>query len=232
MFADRVEAGRRLAAELMHLKGEAPVLLALPRGGVPVAFEIAEQLEAPVGLAVVRKIGAPDNPEFAIGAVAGATDPAVVLHDSTLRMLDLSREQLEPAINRAREALRDRSETYGMDAIRQDLRDKTVILVDDGIATGATMEAAVEWARQYQPRRLVVAVPVGSPTSLAKLAERVDEVVCADPDDWISAVSSAYLDFAQVDDETVRALLQRAAEKRSVETNASGSKSSAGRPPD
>ena len=216
VFADRAEAGRRLAAELIHLKGEAPVLLALPRGGVPVAFEIAAQLAAPLGLVLVRKIGAPYNPEFAVGAVAGAADPVVVLHDSALKMLDLSREELRPAIDRACEALRERRETYGAAAIQDDLRDKTVILVDDGIATGATMEAAVAWARRQRPRRLVVAVPIGSPASLAKLAEQADEVVCADRNDWYSAVSSAYLDFAQVDDETVRAMLRRAADRRSV----------------
>ncbi len=224
MFADRAEAGRRLAADLNHLKGEALVLLALPRGGVPVAFEIARLLKAPLGLALVRKIGAPDNPEYAVGAVAGATDPVVLLHDSTLRMLDLSREQLQPAIDRACEALRKRGETYGTPAIQEDLRDKTVILVDDGIATGATMEAAVAWARRQGPRRLVIAVPIGSPASLAKLAEQADEVVCADRNDWFSAVSSAYLDFGQVDDETVKAVLRQAAKKATVGTGDGGKK--------
>lgn len=224
MFADRAEAGRRLAADLYHLKDEAPVLLALPRGGVPVAAEIARQLKAPLGLALVRKIGAPDNSEYAVGAVAGATDPVVILHDSTLKLLDLSREQLQSAIDDACETLRRHGEAYCAVAIQEDLQDKTVILVDDGVATGATMEAAVAWARRQSPRRVVVAVPIGSPASLARLAEQADEVVCADRNDWFSAVSSAYLDFGQVDDETVKALLRQAANNPTVGTGDGGKK--------
>ncbi len=214
MFADRFDAGRRLAAELGHLKTEEPVLLALPRGGVPVAFEIARQLEAPLGLVFVRKLGAPFNPEFAVGAVADGADPVVVLHQPALTLLGLSKERLQPAIEQDLEELRRRREAYGPQSVREDLKGRTVILVDDGIATGATMEASVRWVRQRHPRRIVIAVPIGSPTTLASLAEEVDEVVCVEKDEWFSAVGSAYLNFAQVDDATVVDLLNRAAENR------------------
>lgn len=212
MFADRADAGRQLAAALTHLRGEDLLLLALPRGGVPVAFEISRQFKASLGLVLVRKIGAPYNREFAVGAVAGAADPVVVFHDSALRMMDLSREDMQPAVDREIAEIRKRRDAYGRDFIVEDLHAKTVILVDDGIATGATMEAAIEWARQRNPRRLVIAVPIGSPRTLAGLADRVDEIVCVNEDDWFSAVGSAYADFAQVSDETVRDLLRRAAE--------------------
>ena len=211
MFADRADAGRRLAAELLDLKAQDPLLLALPRGGVPVAFEIAGPLRAPLGLVFVRKLGAPFNPEYAIGAVANGADPVIILHEQPIAMLDLSKAHLQAAIDRDLEEIRRRRETYGPDAVKDDLAGKTVILVDDGIATGATMEAAVEWARRRSPRKLVIAIPIGSPTTLTKLAERVDEVVCVEKDEWFSAVGSAYLDFAQVDDETVSTLLRRAA---------------------
>lgn len=144
MFADRADAGRQLAAELLHLNTERPVLLALPRGGVPVAFEVAMQLEAPLGLVFVRKLGAPFNPEFAVGAVADGADSVAVLHQPALAMLGLSREHLQPAIDRDLEEIRQRRKTYGPEAIQEDLEGRTVILVDDGVATGATMEAAIE----------------------------------------------------------------------------------------
>ena len=214
MFADRFDAGRRLAAELSHLKTERPVLLALPRGGVPVAFEIARKLEAPLGLVFVRKLGAPLNAEFAVGAVADGGDPVVVLHQPALTLLGLSKERLQVAIELDLQELRRRREAYGPQAVREDLKGRTVILVDDGIATGATMEASVRWVRQRHPRRIVIAVPIGSPTTLASLAEEVDDVVCVERDDWFSAVGSAYLDFAQVDDATVMDLLRRSAENK------------------
>lgn len=216
MFADRADAGRQLAAALQHLKTENPLLLALPRGGVPVAFEIAERLDAPLGLILVRKLGAPFNPEFAVGAVADGEEPVIVLHEPALVMLGLSEERLQPAIDRDLEEIRRRREVYGPQAVPQDLAGRTVVLVDDGIATGATMEAAVEWARRRDPRRIVVAVPIGSPSTLETLGETVDEVVCVNRTEWFSSVGSAYLNFAQVDDATVTDLLRRAADARKV----------------
>ena len=224
MFTDRADAGRQLAAELVRFKTEDPLILALPRGGVPVAFEIAEQLQAPLGLVFVRKLGAPYNPEFAVGAVADGDEPVVVLHEHALRMLDLSKEQLIPSIARELEEILRRRDLYGPEAVKEDLAGRTVILVDDGIATGATMEAAVEWARRRKPRRLVIAVPIGSPTTLGRLAERVDDVVCANRDEWFSAVGSAYVNFDQVDDEAVRSLLRHAAENRLDEVSSDRSK--------
>ena len=220
MFADRADAGRQLAAKLLRLKKERPVLLALPRGGVPVAFEVAVQLESPLGLVFVRKLGAPFNPEFAVGAVADGAEPVVVLHEPALAMLGLSREHLQPAIDRDLDEICQRRKTYGPDAIPEDLEGRTVILVDDGIATGATMEAAVEWVRRRHPGRIVIAVPIGSPTTLASLAKAVDEVVCVEKNKWFSAVGSAYQNFAQVDDATVTDLLRRAAEARKVDDRA------------
>ncbi len=218
MFADRADAGRQLAEALRHLKPEQPLLLALPRGGVSVAFEVAERLDAPLGLVLVRKLGAPFNPEFAVGAVADGADPVIILHDSALAMLDLTRERLQPAIDRDLEEIRRRRAAYGEQAVLEDLAGRTVILVDDGIATGATMEAAIEWVRRRHPRRIVVAVPIGSPTTLEAIGETVDEVVCVNRSDWFSSVGSAYRDFAQVDDATVTELLRRAAGNRSAQT--------------
>lgn len=212
MFSDRADAGRQLAADLLHLKDQDPVLLALPRGGVPVAFEIAMALAAPLGLVFVRKLGAPYNREFALGAVADGDPAVVVLHEHALRMLDLSEGQMAPSIDRELAEIRKRRGIYGPEAVKEDLAAKTVILVDDGIATGATMEAAIAWVRRRDPRKIVVAVPIGSPTTLDKLATTVDEVVCPRRDEWLSSVGSAYMNFDQVDDATVRSLLCRAAD--------------------
>ena len=212
MYADRADAGRQLATDLLHLKDQDPVLLALPRGGVPVAFEIAKALAAPLGLVFVRKLGAPYNREFALGAVADGDPPVVVLHEHALRMLDLSEGQMAPSIDRELAEIQRRRGIYGPEALKEDLAAKTVILVDDGIATGATMEAAIAWVRRRNPRRIVVAVPIGSPSTLDKLGTTVDEVVCPSRDEWMSSVGSAYMNFEQVDDSTVSALLRRAAE--------------------
>ncbi len=220
MFADRNDAGRQLAAALLHLKDERPILLALPRGGVPVAFEVATQLDAPLALVFVRKLGAPFQPEFAVGAVADGAEPVIVLHKPALAMLGLTREALQPAIDRDLEEIRRRRKMYGPEAVPEELEGRTVILIDDGIATGATMEAAIEWVRRRHPGRIVIAVPIGSPTTLATLGEKVDEVVCVERSEWFSSVGSAYRDFAQVDDATVTDLLRRAAEPRDADNRA------------
>ncbi len=218
MFADRTDAGAQLASLLGHLKAEAPIVLALPRGGVPVAFEIARRLDAPLGLVFVRKLGAPINPEFAVGAVADGGDPVVVLHDRAIAMLGLTRDQLEPAIARDLNEIRQRRSTYGPEAVREDLAGRTTILVDDGIATGATMEAAIRWARRKDPSRVVVAVPVAAPDTVKRMGKEKAEVVCVHSPRWLTAVGSAYTDFTQVDDATVTALLRRAAaEMRAAE---------------
>ncbi len=217
MFADRVDAGRQLAAALLHLKDEKPILLALPRGGVPVAFEVATQLDAPLGLVFIRKLGAPFQPEFAVGAVADGAEPVIVLHKPALAMLGLTKEALQPAIDRDLEEIRRRRKIYGPEAVPDDLEGRTVILIDDGIATGATMEAAIEWVRRRHPGRMVIAIPIGSPTTLATLGEKVDEVVCVERSEWFSSVGSAYRNFAQVDDATVTDLLRRAAEARKAD---------------
>lgn len=220
MFADRVDAGRQLAAELLRLKDERPILLALPRGGVPVAFEVAAQLDAPLALVFVRKLGAPFQPEFAVGAVADGAEPVIVLHKPTLAMLGLTRKALQPAIDRDLEEIRRRRKMYGPEAVPEELEGRTVILIDDGIATGATMEAAIEWVRRRHPGRVVIAIPIGSPTTLATLGEKVDEVVCVERSEWFSSVGSAYRNFAQVDDATVTDLLRRAAEIRKADDRA------------
>lgn len=220
MFADRIDAGRQLAATLLHLKDERPILLALPRGGVPVAFEVATQLDAPLALVLIRKLGAPFQPEFAVGAVADGAEPVIVLHKPALAMLGLTREALQPAIDRDLEEIRRRRKTYGPEAVPDDLEGRTVILIDDGIATGATMEAAIEWVHRRHPGRIVIAVPIGSPTTLATLGEKVDEVVCVERSEWFSSVGSAYRNFTQVDDATVTDLLRRAAEARKADDQA------------
>lgn len=204
LFQDRVEAGRRLGRELTSLRGAHPVVLALPRGGVPVGLEVARALGAPLDVLVVRKLGAPGHAEFALGAIAPG---AVYVDQSIVRQLGVPVAYLEQiAVAEARELAR-REEAYRAGRPPVEIAGRVAVLVDDGLATGATVRAAIASLRRRAPARIVVAAPVGAPETIERLRALADQVVClAAPMDF-RAVSLYYDDFAPTSDaEVVRCL--------------------------
>ncbi|OXY91430.1 phosphoribosyltransferase [Streptomyces diastatochromogenes] len=204
-YRDRAEAGRRLAGLLSDLrdKGELPdpVVLALPRGGIAVAAPVARALDAPLDVLVVRKIGAPHHEEFAVGALA-ADDPPLFDSD-TLDRLGLTEERLRPTVERERAELARREHRYRGDRPPPELKGRTVIVVDDGLATGATARAALRHVWRRAPARVVLAVPVGAPDSLDLLADEADVIVCPHRPAGFSAVGQWYADFGQLTDADV-----------------------------
>ncbi len=210
VFEDRSEAGRALASALAQWRG-APdtVVLGLPRGGVPVAYEIASALGLPLDVLLVRKLGLPAQPELAMGAIASGG--AVVFNDDVIRYLPQGSDALEAVRQREQRELERRERIFRGDRPPLDMRDRTGILVDDGLATGATMEAAVRALRKLGAKRIVVAVPVASAEARDRVAELADEVVCLSAPAWFSAVGQWYREFGQTDDAEVSELLERAA---------------------
>ncbi|HTY65641.1 MAG TPA: phosphoribosyltransferase [Alphaproteobacteria bacterium] len=211
MFANRTDAGQRLAADLMRFKGESPCVLALPRGGVPVGIEIAKALDAPLDLVLVRKIGAPDQPELAVGAVVDGGRPEVVLNDDIIRVLELPEQYIAEESARQLKEIERRRQVYLAGRPRVDVAGRTALIVDDGIATGATIRAAILATRRAQPKRLILAVPVAPTDTVAALRKESDEVVCLEEHDPFGAIGYYYFDFRQVSDDTVRDLMAQAA---------------------
>ena len=207
-FRDRSEAGLALARDLAGLAGEQPVVVALPRGGVPVAFEVANALSAPLEVFAVRKLGAPSNPEYGVGAVA--EDGTAVLDRQAAVAVGMSSQMLGAVVEREVAELRRRVDRYRAGRPMLSLAGRTVVLVDDGIATGVTDLAAVRAVRKLSPRRIVLAVPVAAPESLRHLAAEADEVVCPHIPRDFGGVGRWYADFSQVTDEQVLDLLARA----------------------
>ncbi len=213
-FADRAAAGRLLAARVAALKLDDPVVLALPRGGVPVAAQVAATLAAPLDLLLVRKIGAPGQPELAVGAVAESAAPpghVVVTDDEAMAMTGASATYVEREAQRGLQEIARRRATYRDGRPPLPLAGRTAVLVDDGIATGATMRAALKAVRQMQPARLVLAVPVAPPDTVQALRDEVDDLVCLAQPVPFHAVGLHYADFDQVPDEDVVALMRAAA---------------------
>ena len=205
-FTDRRQAGRLLAAELGRYRGDAGVLvLALPRGGVPVAHEVALALDAPLDVLVVRKLGAPGHRELAVGAIASGG--ARVFNEDVVRWLRLDDATLDRIAADERQELARREALYRGDEPALSATGRTVILVDDGVATGATMLVALHALRQLGAGRLVVAAPVGAPDSLERLEQAADEVVCLARPPYLVSVGQWYDDFSQTSDAEVRALL-------------------------
>jgi predicted phosphoribosyltransferase len=211
IFEDRRHAGRELADRLLPLAEEFPVVLGIPRGGVPVAFEVASVLGAPLDVLTVRKLGAPGNPELAVGAVA--EDGTAVLNVEMVRNLGITRSQLDRTIERETRELRRRMERFRDGWEPLDVGGRTAILVDDGLATGLTDLAAVRALRGRQAGRIVVAVPVGSGEALSMLAEEADEAVCLTTPRELFSVGQWYEDFSAVSDEQVLSLLAEAGER-------------------
>lgn len=211
VFADRRAAGRQLARVLAQRKLPDPVVLALPRGGVPVAVEIALALHAPLDLLIVRKIGAPGNAELAVGAIAEGADAPVVDRDSQAETGTSQAYIAREAQAQRREIDRRRS-LYLHDRPPLPVRGRTAILVDDGVATGSTALAAVRAVRERKPARVVLAVPVAPLAAVAELRPEVDELVCLSIPDFFGAVGVHYADFRQVADDEVIAAIARAAD--------------------
>jgi putative phosphoribosyl transferase len=211
-FADRYDAGRRLAAHLAGKRLTSPLVLALPRGGVPVAYEVAAALDAPLEVVVARKLGAPFQTELGIGAVAEGGEP--IYDEDLLRRLELTPAALDETLARERAELDRRVRRYREGRPLPPLAGRDVIVVDDGLATGVTARAALRALRGHGPARLLLAVPVGAPQSVDALAGEADEVICLHAPRAFSAVGQWYRDFEQTDDATVTRLLRRAREAR------------------
>lgn len=206
-FENREEAGERLAAALGRLRDADVVVFALPRGGVPVAAPIARALHAPLDLALVRKIGAPHQPELAMGAVADSGTPVVVRNEDVIALLDVGDERFERICARECAEIVRRRELYLGSRRRADAKGRIAIVVDDGVATGATTRAALQAVRALEPARLILAVPVAPAEVLEALRGEADEIVCLEVHDLFRGVGGYYADFHQVADEEVIALL-------------------------
>lgn len=205
MFSTRRQAGAELARTLTKFADSSPVILALPRGGVPLGCEVAKALNAPLDVLIVRKLGSPHNPEFAIGAVGEGG--AIVLDHPSIDALDLSEVTVDRLISEARSEIERRVEIYRHGNELIDLADRVVIIVDDGLATGATAEAAVAVTQRLGAAHVVLAVPTGSRQAVERMAAICEEVICLDIPEWFESVGGQYEVFPQVSDNEVTVLL-------------------------
>ena len=214
-FPNRLEAGRQLAQKLEKYAGRDDVIvLGLPRGGVPVANEVAKHLGAPLDVFIVRKLGVPGFEELAAGAIASGG--VRVLNEDVMRAIPHADQAIETVTARETAELQRREQIYREDRAPPELRDRIAILVDDGLATGATMRAAVKALRQREPAKIVVAVPVGPPDTCHEIEEQADETICLSTPEFFQAVGQYYDDFSQTTDEDVRELLARGSYERSI----------------
>ena len=213
IFQDRTEAGRHLAARLTSYADRTDVLvLALPRGGVPVAYEVAKALNAPLDVFLVRILGVPGHEEFAMGAIAAGG--VRVVNEEIVNYLRIPEEVIDIVAAREQRELERRERAYRGDRPQPDVKDRVVILIDDGLATGSTMRAAAASLRAQKPRWIVVAVPVSSPETCDEFRNEVDEIVCAFAPEHFQGVGLWYEDFSQTSDEEVRELLNQASQQQ------------------
>jgi len=220
IYRDRIDAGKQLAARLADYADRDDVLvLALPRGGVPVAYEVAKALRAPLDIFLVRKLGVPGHEELAMGAIA--TGGVRILNDDVVDYLRIPGEVIDAVAADELRELERRERAYRGDRPEPDVRGKTIILVDDGLATGSTMRAAASALRQQNPARIVVAVPVSAPQTCNEYRMGVDEIICASTPEPFMGVGQWYRDFSQTTDEEVRKLLARADTAQASETESS-----------
>lgn len=208
MFKDRNDAGKKLASKLMKYKNHPnTIILGLPRGGVVVAYEVAQALHLPLDVTCPRKIGAPSNPEFAIGAITETGEG--LLNMEVIQELGVSQQYLEQTMEREKAQAQRRLSLFRKGKPPRNLEDKIVIIVDDGLATGATMKAAIRSVKAEGALQVVAAIPVGSPNTIAEIEQLADEVVCIDAPEPFGAVGYFYADFTPVEDEDVVDLLQK-----------------------
>jgi putative phosphoribosyl transferase len=208
-FVDRTEAGRKLAKALARYKSQQPLVLALPRGGVPIAAEVATALDAPLDLILVRKIGVPYQPELAMGAVVDGAEPVTVRNEDVIRLAGVSEPEFNTIRDQQLAEIERRRKVYLGDRPHTPLAGRCIIVIDDGIATGATTRAALRATRLRKPSRLVLAVPVAPTDTLEKLRGEADEVVCLEDYENFGAIGLFYSDFRQTSDEEVIELLAR-----------------------
>lgn len=208
-FRDRSDAGRRLAKALSEYKGRNAVVLALPRGGVPVAAEVAAALDASLDLILVRKIGVPTQPELAMGAVVDGTAPIVVRNEEVIELSGTTAEEFDVECASELEEIERRRQLYIGDRARAEIAGQVVIVIDDGIATGATTRAALQAIRNRKPKELVLAVPVAPPDTIKQLRPEVDALICLETPELFGAIGYFYRDFRQVSDQEVVAILKR-----------------------
>lgn len=213
-FQDRSDAGRRLAKVLSSYKDRHPVVLALPRGGVPVAAEVAAALDAPLDLILVRKIGVPTQPELAMGAVVDGAAPIVVRNEEVIELSGTTADEFDAACAGQLAEIERRRQLYIGDRDRAEIAGQVVIVIDDGIATGATTRAALQAIRNRKPKELVLAVPVAPPDTITKLRDEVDALICLETPELFGAIGYFYRDFRQVSDQEVVAILKRFPAKR------------------
>ena len=213
-FRNRAEAGRKLAEALARYKGQKPVVLALPRGGVPVAAEVAASLEAPLDLILVRKIGVPAQPELAMGAVVDGGAPIIVRNEDVMQLAGISEAEFQAVCSEELSEIERRRRRYLGDRARVDVVGRIAIVVDDGIATGATTRAALRATRMRNPQKLVLAIPVAPTDTLRVMREEADEVVCLEDYEFFGAIGRFYEDFRQTTDgQVITALARFPAEK-------------------
>ncbi|MEX5562411.1 phosphoribosyltransferase [Pseudophaeobacter sp. 1A16562] len=218
LFKDRTDAGQALAAELSGKGYQDPVILALPRGGVPVAAEVARALNAPMDLIMVRKIGAPEQPELAVAAVVNGSEPKIVTNREIARSFGLAAADIKRMSQPRLEEIRRRRDVYLKGRKQVPLRGRTAIVVDDGIATGATVRASLRAVRARKPARLVLAVPVAPRDVAESLRDEVDELICLKMPFPFGSIGRFYSDFSQTSDGEVVRLLDAAAKAASAET--------------
>lgn len=216
VFRNRQDAGQKLAARLEHFRHQHPVILALPRGGVPVAVEIAAALDAPLDLVLVRKIGVPWQSELAMGAVVDGGSPLVVRNENIVRMAGVSNAAFSHACEEELAEIERRRRLYLGGRPRIDVAGRTAIVVDDGIATGATTRAALRATRMRQPKWLILAVPVAPTETGAAMREDADEFICLEEHEYFGAIGLYYADFRQIEDQEVIELMARFSQKLSV----------------
>jgi predicted phosphoribosyltransferase len=202
-FENRLDAGRKLAHALAGYKDQHPVILALPRGGVPVAAEVAAALQAPLDLILVRKIGVPIQPELAMGAVVDGGAPVVVRNENVIRLAGIDESEFKATCESELAEIERRRERYLGNRPRIDVAGRVAIVIDDGIATGATTRAALRATRMRKPSKLVLAVPVAPTDTLAAMREEADHVVCLEDHEFFGAIGLYYFDFSQTSDREV-----------------------------